>query len=181
MVNGKIKQLYIFILIIGILMTTKVNYLTKEGYDKLVQELHVLKKEQLPQVLERLAEAKSMWDLSENFEYKSALEDKDFIQTRMNEIEELLHDVEIIQEEKKTVKKSDKVVDYWSKVTLFMEGEKEYTVDIVGSGEAGLDGDDLKISFESPLGIAIKGKKIWDVVKMRMSTGRSDIKVLNIQ
>ena len=86
-------------------MTDKTNYLTREGYDKLVQELHTLKKIELPKVLERLAEAKSMGDLSENFEYKSALEDKDLIQTRMNEIEELLHDVEIIKEEKKTVKK----------------------------------------------------------------------------
>ena len=90
----------------------KKNYLTKEGYEQLVQELNDLKKVKLPAVLERLGEAKAMGDLSENFEYKSALEDKDFIQTRMNEIEELLHDVEIIQEEKKIAKKTDKVVDY---------------------------------------------------------------------
>ncbi len=171
----------VFIYYLSVFMTTKVNYLTKEGYDKLVQELHNLKKEQLPAVLERLAEAKSMWDLSENFEYKSALEDKDFIQTRMNEIEELLHDVEIIQEEKKSVKKADKVVDYWSRVTFYVEGEKEYTADIVGTGEAGLDNGELKLSFDSPLGIAIRGKKIGDVVKMRITTGKSDVKIINIE
>jgi len=88
----------------------KKNYLTKEGYDQLIQELHELKKEKLPAVLERLGEAKAMGDLSENFEYKSALEDKDLINSRIVEIENLIDDVEIIKEEKKT--KAGKVVDY---------------------------------------------------------------------
>ncbi len=162
-------------------MSTKTNYLTKEGYEKLVQELHNLKKVELPKILERLADAKSMWDLSENFEYKSALEDKDFVQTRMNEIEELLHNVEIIQEEKKPAKKSDKTVDYGTTVTFFVEGDKEYTADVVGTGEAGLDWKDLKISLESPLWMAIRGKKIGEVVKMRLATGRIDVKIINIQ
>ena len=162
-------------------MTDKTNYLTREGYDKLVQELHTLKKIELPKVLERLAEAKSMGDLSENFEYKSALEDKDFIQTRMNEIEDLLHDVEIIQEEKKVIKKWDKTVEYGTTVTFAVEGDKEYTADVVGTGESGLEGEDLKISFESPLGIALKGKKIGDVTKMRLSTGKVDVKIINIK
>lgn len=161
-------------------MANKVSHLTKDWYDKLVLELNTLKKEDLPKVLERLAEAKSMWDLSENFEYKSALEDKDFIQTRMNVIEELLYNVEIISEDKKVVKKWDKVVDYWSKVTLQIEGEKEYEVSIVWTWEALLEDGDLKISFESPLWIAIKGKKIGETGKMRLSSGKIDVKVINI-
>ena len=162
-------------------MDQKVSYLTKEWYENLVQELHKLEKEDLPKVLERLSEAKAMWDLSENFEYKSALEDKDFIQTRMNEIRQLIQDVEIIQEEKKSWKKSDKIVDYWSEVTLDIEDEKEYTVSIVGTWEAGLNGDELKISLESPLAIAIKGKKIGDVVKMRLTGTRKEVKILDIK
>lgn len=162
-------------------MSTKTNYLTKEGYEKLIEELHHLKKNELPKILERLADAKSMWDLSENFEYKSALEDKDFVQTRINEIEELIHNVEIIQEEKKPAKKADKVVDYWTTVTFFVEWDKEYTADVVWTWEAGLDGKDLKISLESPLGIAIKGKKIGETVKMRLATGKIDVKIINIQ
>lgn len=162
-------------------MSTKINYLTKEGYEKLIEELHRLKKVELPKILERLADAKSMWDLSENFEYKSALEDKDFVQTRMNEIEELIHNVEIIKEEKTPAKKADKVVDYWTTVTFFVEGDKEYTVDVVGTGEAWLDNKDLKISLESPLGLALKGKKIWETVKMRLATGKIDVKIVNIK
>jgi len=77
----------------------KKNFLTKEGYEELIQELKELKTEKLPLVLERLGEAKAMGDLSENFEYKSALEDKDFINSRIVEIESLIENVEIIKGE----------------------------------------------------------------------------------
>ena len=109
----------------------KKNYLTKEGYEQLIQELNELKKDKLPKVLERLGEAKAMGDLSENFEYKSALEDKDFIMSRISEINTLIEDVEIIKEEQKT--KADKVVDYGSKVSVQMDDGDIYTVTIVGS------------------------------------------------
>ncbi len=72
----------------------KKNYLSKEWYEQLVEQLHQLRNTKLPSILERLSEAKAMWDLSENFEYKSALEDKDFTQSRINEIEEMLDNVE---------------------------------------------------------------------------------------
>lgn len=116
----------------------------------------------LPGVLERLGEAKAMGDLSENFEYKSALEDKDFINSRISEIESLIDDVEIIKEEKKT--KSDKMVDYGSKVTVQMDDGDVFTVTIVGTGETTMDfdknlkamKDSIKISLESPMGLAIK-------------------------
>ena len=98
-----------------------------------------------------------MGDLSENFEYKSALEDKDFINSRIGEIEKLIDDVEIIKEEKKG--KADKIVDYGSKVTIQTEDGDIYTIDVVGTGETTMDfdkslkviKDSLKISLESPL------------------------------
>jgi transcription elongation GreA/GreB family factor len=72
-----------------------------------------------------------MGDLSENFEYKSALEDKDFINSRIGEIETLIDDVEIIKEEKKS--KSEKIVDYGSKVTVQMDDDDIYNITIVGT------------------------------------------------
>lgn len=161
-------------------MSNKVNYLTKEWYEKLVAELHRIKKVDLPEILERLSEAKAMWDLSENFEYKSALEDKDFAHTRINEIEELIHNVEIIKEEKSKSKKWDKIVDYWVRVKFFVEWDKEYTADVVGSGEAWLEWDKLKISLDSPLGLSIRWKKIGDTAKMRLPTGRVEVKIIDI-
>ena len=130
-------------------------------------------------MLERLAEAKAMWDLSENFEYKSAMEDKDFINSRIAEITNLIADVEIVEKEK-DIKKSDKVVDFGSKVTVRIEDDdKEYQVSIVGTWEIGIE-DGLKISFESPLGQAIRGKKVGDTVKMRYEGGRKDVKIIAV-
>ena len=155
------------------------NFLTREWYDKLINELQELKQEKLPAVLERLAEAKAMWDLSENFEYKSAMEDKDFINSRIAEITNLIADVEIVEREK-DIKKSDKVVDFGSKVTVRIEDDdKEYQVSIVGTWEIGIE-DGLKISFESPLGQAIRGKKVGDTVKMRHEGGRKDVKIIAV-
>ena len=165
----------------------KKNYLTKEGYEQLVQELTELKKDKLPKVLERLWEAKAMGDLSENFEYKSALEDKDFINSRISEIETLIENVEIIKEEKKS--KSDKVIDYGSRVTVKTEDNDTYTVTIVGSWETTMDfdrslkavKDSIKISFESPMGMAIKGKKVGDIVRMRLHTWKKEVKIIDIK
>ncbi len=155
------------------------NFLTREWYDKLINELQELKQEKLPAVLERLAEAKAMWDLSENFEYKSAMEDKDFINSRIAEITNLIADVEIVEKEK-DIKKSDKVVDFGSKVTVsIQDDDKEYQVSIVGTWEIGIE-DGLKISFESPLGQAIRGKKVGDTVKMRHEGGRKDVKIIAV-
>ena len=166
----------------------KKNFLTKEWYEELVQELHELKTVKLPLVLERLGEAKAMGDLSENFEYKSALEDKDFINSRMSEIATLIENVEIINEENKAGKK-DNIVDYGAKVVVDIEDDGKYTITIVGTWETALDFDNqlkgvkdtLKISFESPMGMALRGKKVGDVLKMRLANGKKEIKIVSIQ
>ncbi|MCX6823401.1 MAG: transcription elongation factor GreA [candidate division SR1 bacterium] len=166
----------------------KKNFLTKEGYEELIQELKELKSEKLPLVLERLGEAKAMGDLSENFEYKSALEDKDFINSRIVEIESLIEGVEIIKEDNKKLGKGDKVVDYGAKVTLNIEDDGKFTVVIVGTGETAIEfdtglkalKDGIKISFESPMGMAIRGKKVGEVVRMRLANGKKEVKILDI-
>ncbi len=86
--------------------------ISREGYEKLVNELKDLKQNKLPETLKILAEAKEMGDLSENFDYKSALEEKDFINSRMKEIEELIDNVEIIDDTTSEKKKSNKIVEF---------------------------------------------------------------------
>lgn len=154
----------------------KTNFLTQEGYEKLVKELHNIKEIEVPKVIERIWEAKAMWDLSENSEYKSALEDRDLLSSRVMQIEELLNNVEIIDESKKKPGK----IDYGTEVTVQLEDKKKYTITMVGSGEVEI-GDKTKISFESPLGIAIRGKKAWDKVQMRIGTSRQDVKIVSIK
>ena len=159
------------------------NFLTREGYDKLIAELQELKQEKLPAVLERLAEAKAMGDLSENFEYKSAMEDKDFINSRIAEITNLIADVEIVEKDK-DVSKAGKVVDFGSKVTVAIKEqdgeEKQYTFTIVGTGEIGVE-DGIKISFESPVGQAVRGGKAGQTVKMRHEGSRKDVKIIAVE
>ena len=154
----------------------KTKFLTKEWYEKLVKELHDIKKVKLPAVIERIAEAKAMWDLSENAEYKAALEDRDLLSSRTAQIEELLDNVEILDENKKKGGK----VDYGSEVTVELEDKKKYTIKMVGTGEVSVE-EGLKVSFDSPIGIAIRGKKAWDVAKMRIGNSRQEVKIVSVK
>ena len=164
---------------------TKKLLISREGYEKLVNELEDLKKVRLPAVLVTLAEAKEMGDLSENFDYKAALEEKDLINSRMKEIESLIKGVEIVEEtasKKDDAKKaSEKTVEFGSKVMVQIEDDKPYEVVVVGSGEVSSKEGEILISFESPLGQAIRGKAVGEVVKMRLATMRKDVKILNIK
>ena len=161
---------------------SKKNYITREWYDKLVAELKELREVKLPDILEKLAEAKAQWDLSENFEYKSAMEDKDFVNSKIAEIEKLLANAEIIEEE--SVATSKGTVWYGSKVLLEIQWDKDlYTCTIVGTWEVKInDGtkDDLLISLDSPVWSAIKWHKAWDEVKMRLWNDRKTIKIIEV-
>ncbi len=160
---------------------SKKNYITREWYDKLVAELKELREEKLPDILEKLAEAKAQWDLSENFEYKSAMEDKDFVNSKIAELEKLLANAEIIEEEKTSWKGT---IWYGSKVLLEIQWDKDlYTCTIVGTWEVKInDGtkDDLLISLDSPVWLAIKWHKAGDEVKMRLWNDRKNIKIIEV-
>ena len=160
---------------------SKKNYITREWYDKLVAELKELREVKLPDILEKLAEAKAQWDLSENFEYKSAMEDKDFTNSRIADLEKLLANAEIIEEEKWSAKKSWEV-DYGSNVTLSIEWDDAvYNVTIVWTWEVKINGkDDLLISLESPIWTAIKWHNAWETVKMRLSNERKNVERKNV-
>ena len=154
--------------------------ISKEGYDKLISELQDLKQVRLPAVLITLAEAKEMGDLSENFDYKSALEEKDFINSRMKQIEELIDDVEVVEGDEKK-KTSKKTVEFGSKVTVQIENDKPYEITIVGSGEVSIQKDTLLVSLESPMGQAIRGKSAGEMVKMRLNNTRKDVKIIEVK
>jgi transcription elongation factor GreA len=153
--------------------------ISREGYEKLVNELEELKKVRLPAVLVTLSEAKEMGDLSENFDYKAALEEKDLINSRMKEIDSLIEDVEIVEEKKKTA--TGKIIEFGSKVTVQIEDDKPYEVTIVGSGEVSNKDGEVWISFDSPLGQALRGKTAGETAKMRLATTRKDVKILSVK
>jgi len=153
-------------------MADKKHHLTKAGYKKLLEELRILKEEKLPAVLEKLKAAIEQWDLSENAEYEQAMEEKAMIESRIAELEEFLKNVEIIEWG------DVDTVWYGNKVTLLRDG-KEEVYEIVGSWE--VDIFENKISLDSPIGSAIRGKKVWEKAIVDSPKWEYEVEILKIE
>lgn len=157
-------------------MDAKKNILTYEGLRKLEEELEDLKVNRRKEVSQKIKEAREQGDLSENAEYDAAKDEQRDIEARIEELEKILKNAEVVVEEEVD---SDKI-SIGSKVKVFdCEYEEEMEFKIVGSTEASsLKG---KISNESPVGKALLGAKIGDVVKVETQSGIIEYKVLDIQ
>jgi len=150
------------------------TFLTKEGFEKLQQELDFLKKDKRHEIAARLREASDGEDLIENAEYEAAKNEQAFLEGRIKELEILLATAKIISENN-----SGGLVQVGSKVSIQEEGydQKESFV-IVGAAEA--QPSEGKISNESPLGQALLGKKINDVVSVSAPDGEFHVKILKV-
>jgi transcription elongation factor GreA len=149
------------------------NYITKEGLEKLKVELEDLKKNKMPDVIERIAKAKELGDLSENAEYQDAKDEQGFIAGRIAELENLINKSEIITENS-----NKDVVTIGSTVRALCD-QDEYEYTIVGSNEA--DPGQGLISNESPIGRAFLGTKIGDKVVVTTPKGEMECEVLEIK
>ena len=147
-------------------------YLTPEGFLALEEELNDLKENQRPKVIQDIKEARALGDLSENAEYDTAKNEQARIEARIKEIEyKLEHSV--VQEGSKDA------VSIGSTVTVkyLADGEEE-EYKMVGSLEA--DPFENKISNESPIGHAIVGKKVGDVIDVESPNGSYKIEITKI-
>lgn len=150
----------------------KKNYLTQDRYDAIVAELAKLKDEGRKVVAERLRHAKDLGDLSENAEYQEAREDQTRLEVRIEELEDLLRNSSIIKLETGGV-----TVRIGTRVTL-KKGNAKVQYTVVGSNEAKpLEG---LISNESPIGQAVLGKKVGDIIKVKAPNGIVEYQVLDI-
>lgn len=147
--------------------TKKKIFVTKQGLEELKKELQDLEKVNRPQVLERVSQARAMGDLSENSEYTAAREELSLIDSRIEELQEMLKKVEIIDESKTSKKVSE--VQLGSTVTVKINGKKE-VFELVGEWEA--DPAEKKISHESPLGKALIGKNLNDKIEVEAPAGK---------
>jgi transcription elongation factor GreA len=147
--------------------------LTKEGYNKLQEELRHLKEVKRPKALERLKKAREMGDLTENSEYGDAKEGLSLIDKRIQEIEEILKNGEIIEKNS-----NRQVVDIGSEVIIETEGRKENFI-IVGEGEA--DPVNKKLSHTSPIGRALMGKKAGERVEIEAPGGKVVYKIIKVK
>ena len=150
------------------------HYLTPEGKEKLEKELDNLKTEGRKELAKRLNSAVSMGDLSENADYHKAKEDQGFLEGRIQEIESILHNAEIIE-----TKSDYQEVSIGAKVTIKEEGFPEETYFLVGRKEA--DPRNGKISHESPIGKALLGHKVGDLVEVNLPNGTTTLEIMSIE
>lgn len=156
-------------------MAEKKNILTYEGLKKLEDELQDLKVVQRKEIAEKIKEAREQGDLSENAEYDAAKDEQRDIEARIEEIEKILKNAEVVLEEEIDL---DKISIGCSVRVLDIEYDEEEEYKLVGSSEASsLQG---KISNESPIGIALMGAKVGDIVSVEAPAGEIKYKVLSI-
>jgi transcription elongation factor GreA len=150
--------------------------LTKHGKEMLEQELTDLTSVRRKEVAKRLKEAKEFGDISENSEFEDAKNEQAFTEGRISEIQHILGNAEVVSEPKG---KKDKVKLGLTATLRDMETRKVQDFRIVGSFEA--DPDLMQISHESPVGQAIMGKKVGDIVEIELPHGSLRYKVEDIK
>ena len=156
-------------------MAEKKNILTYEGLTKLENELQDLKVVKRKEVAQKIKEAREQGDLSENAEYDAAKDEQRDIELRIEELEKLLKNVEVVGQDEVDAD----TVGIGSRVKLYdveMDEEVEYT--IVGSTEA--DALNGKISNESPVGAALIGSKVGETIVVETISGDLEFKILEI-
>lgn len=156
-------------------MEEKKNILTYEGLKKLEDELQDLKVVRRKEIAEKIKEAREQGDLSENAEYDAAKDEQRDIEARIEQIEKILKNAEVVLEEEIDL---DKINIGCNVRVLDLEYNEEEEYKLVGSSEA--SSLQNKISNESPIGRALIGARIGDVVTVEAPAGEIKYKVLGI-
>ena len=147
-------------------------FLTPKGLEELKRELKELVDVKRSEVVQKIATARDMGDLSENAAYVSAREEQAFIEGRISELEEIIKNAVV-----SSGTSSKGVVEVGCKIRVHVDGnEEEYC--LVGAPEA--DPKVRKISYESPLGKALMGKKVGDKVEMEAPDGKLVYTILSV-
>jgi transcription elongation factor GreA len=154
-------------------MTGKKVLLTEEGLKKIQEELLNLKEVRRKEVIERIQEAVAHGDLSENADYAQAKEEQAFIEGRIQELEEMQKNAEIIAHNG-----NHNIVGIGSTIVVKSNG-KEITYTIVGSNEA--NPAQGRISNESLVGKTLLGTKVGDKVVVETPSGKNQYEIVSIQ
>ncbi len=157
-------------------MADKKHILTYTGLKQYEDELQDLKVNKRQEIAQKIKEAREQGDLSENAEYDAAKDEQRDIEARIEQLEKLLKNAEVVVEEEIDLEK----INIGCRVKLLdVEEDEEMEFKIVGSTEA--NSLQNKISNESPVGHALLGKKVGDVVDVETQAGMIQYKVLEIQ
>ncbi|WP_010630271.1 transcription elongation factor GreA [Sporolactobacillus vineae] len=156
-------------------MAEKLHYMTAEGKAKLEQELNYLKTEKRKEVVERIKIARGFGDLSENSEYDAAKDEQAFVESRIQQLEQMIRNSVIIEDDEST-----DVVKIGKSVTFkeLPDGDEE-TYQIVGSAES--DPFAGKISNDSPMAKGLIGLSVGEEVSVSTPGGDIRVKILNVK
>lgn len=150
------------------------EFLTQDKKNELENELRERKEKKRQEILDRLAFAKSLGDLSENAEYHTSKDDQGKNEARISQIEAILKDAVVVEAN------TDGIIGLGSTIVLLhLEKDIEKKYQIVGNEEA--DFSLGKISFESPLGAALMDKKVGDIAVVETPRGKVKYKILLIR
>lgn len=150
-------------------------YLTAEGAARLKAELEELKGPKREALAKRLRDAIQMGDLSENADYHKAKEDQGFLEGRIQELEYLLQNAIIVTDD--AIQRD--TVNVGTRVTVQEDDFEPEIFHLVGAKEA--DSRNGKISHESPIGSALMGHKVGDIVEAETPAGKIRLKILKIE
>ena len=151
------------------------GYISEEGYNKLVAQLRQLEAVERPKVIEAIREARDKGDLSENAEYDAAKEQQGMLEAKINQLKQLIADSKILD----TSKLNANSVQILTKVTLKnVKNNQQMTYTIVSDTEADLR--EGKISVNTPIAKGLLGKKVGDVVDIKVPNGIMTFEVMNI-
>ena len=152
------------------------EYMSQEGYDKLVAELHQLESVELPQVREAIAEARDKGDLSENFEYHAAKREQSRLLGRIRFKQRVLANARVIDE----TRLGTDCVQLLSKVGMTnLSNNNSMTYTIVSPHEANFR--EGKISIKSPIAHALLNKKVGEIVNVPIPAGMLKLRIDSIQ
>ena len=157
-------------------MANKPLILTPEGLKIMTEELEYLKNVKRVEVKEQITIARSFGDLSENSEYDEAKNEQAKVESRINELEQLLKNVVLVNEEDL----NSGIANVGTTVRVYDEEfDEEIEYNIVGTNEV----DPLKnnISDQSPIGMALIGKKVDDIAEVEAPSGSIKLKILEIR
>lgn len=154
------------------------NPISREGYNKIKEEIRVLEDEEMPKVAEAVANARAEGDLSENAEYHGQRERQGMMQAKINQLKTKLANCEVV--DKSSMPKG--IVTFGSVVTVKdLDFDDEETYEFVGPGEENYDGDVMKILTTSPIAVALSGKKVGAQVEVEVPNGKLNLEIVKIE
>lgn len=152
--------------------------ISREGYDKLREEIRVLDEIEMPVIAERIKTAREEGDLKENAEYHEARQAQGLMQAKINQLKSKLASCYIA--ERSEGPKS--AVEFGAKVKVRdLSDDSEEMYELVGPGEEDYEGDVMKILTTSPIGTAMLGKKVGDQIEVAIPRGKLRMEILTIE